>query len=143
MDSASGTPLDAERRGSETVLVVEDEAEVRALARDILEMFGYTVLEAGRPQEALEMVERRREPIHLVLTDVVMPGMSVRALAEHLAMVAPEIRVLYMSGYTDDTVGRHGMLDSGTAFLEKPFTPQALSRKVRETLDAPRDGTRA
>jgi signal transduction histidine kinase len=136
-------PLSGVRRGSETVLVVEDEAEVRALARDILEMSGYSVLEAGGPHEALELVERRREPIHLVLTDVVMPGMSGRALAGRLAAVAPEIRVMYMSGYTDDTLGRHGMLDSGTAFLEKPFTPQALSRKVRETLDAPRDGTRA
>jgi PAS domain S-box-containing protein len=123
--------------GTETVLVVEDEEGVRALARRVLEMRGYTVLEAGHGGEALLLGERRQEPIHLLLTDVVMPRMSGHELANRLAALHPEIKVLYLSGYTDQVIVRHGVLEPGVFLLQKPFSPQALAHKVREVLDAP------
>ena len=122
--------------GSETVLLVEDELNVRSLARRMLESEGYKVLEAPGGMEALLMVSQHKGSIHLLLTDVVMPAMSGRELAEQLAKRHPEMRILYMSGYTDDTVVRHGVLESGVAFLQKPFAPEVLARKVREVLDA-------
>jgi len=123
------------RRGTETVLLVEDETAVRSLLRDILESNGYVVLEASRAAEALETSERHRGPIQLLLTDVVMPGISGRKLADRLKTLRPETRVLYMSGYTDTAIVQHGLLEPGVAFLQKPFTPEALSRKIREVLD--------
>ncbi len=122
-------------RGSETVLLVEDDRTVRLLATEMLEMSGYTVLEAGDGREALEVVHRHGRPIDLLLTDVVMPQMSGRELAEGIAALHPRIRVLYMSGYTDGVIAHHGILDTGVAYLQKPFTTDALARKVRETLD--------
>jgi len=122
--------------GSEIVLLVEDEGDVRDLAREILEGLGYTVLTAGSPEDALEIGRQRREPIHLLLTDVIMPGMSGRVLADRLRAARPDLRVLYTSGYTDDAIDRHGVLDAGMAFLQKPFTPEALARKVGEVLRA-------
>ena len=107
------------------------------MVREILEMSGYRVLEARHGAEALEISERHDGPIHLLVTDVVMPHMSGRELAQHLAPLRPDMRVLYMSGYTDDAIVRHGVLEAGTAFLSKPFTPDALAAKVREVLDAP------
>jgi signal transduction histidine kinase/ActR/RegA family two-component response regulator len=130
-------PVTAELpRGSETVLLVEDEAALRNLVRECLETSGYTVVEARHGGEALEIAERHRFPLHLLMTDVVMPGMSGRELAERLASRRAELRVLYMSGYTDDAVIRHGVLSQQMAFLQKPFTAEALARKVREVLDA-------
>jgi len=120
--------------GSETVLLVEDDKSVRALSRSILERFGYTVLEAGSGQEGLDVARQYPLPIHLVLTDVVMPGMGGTDLASQLETLRPGVRVLYMSGYTDDAIFRHGLLEKGRAFLQKPFTPEALARKVREAL---------
>ncbi|MFB3923638.1 MAG: CHASE3 domain-containing protein [Terriglobia bacterium] len=122
-------------RGSETVLVVEDEEGVRMLIRSVLESNGYRVLEAEGAAKALELGERSNGKIHLVLTDVVMPEMGGSELAERLARLHPETKVLFMSGYTDDAIVRHGVLKSELAFLEKPFTPEALVRKVREVLD--------
>jgi two-component system cell cycle sensor histidine kinase/response regulator CckA len=122
--------------GTETVLLVEDEEIVRDMTHEILRMSGYHVLESSRGSEALAVCERHRGPIHLMLTDVVMPQMSGRELAERLIPLRPEMRVLYMSGYTDDAIVHHGVLDEGMAFIEKPFTPNALARKVRESLDA-------
>jgi two-component system, cell cycle sensor histidine kinase and response regulator CckA len=110
---------------------------VRAVVREILEMNGYHVLEARHGAEAIEISERHRGPIHLMVTDVVMPQMSGRELAQRLVPVRPDMRVLYMSGYTDDAIVRHGVLGAGMAFLSKPFTPDALAVKVREVLDAP------
>jgi len=118
------------------VLLAEDEAPVRAVARQVLERHGYTVLEAPSGEAALDVARRYSGAIHLLLTDVVMPGMSGHDLAKRLAALRPEVRVVYMSGYTDDAITRHGVLEPGLAFVQKPFTPDAIARKVREVLDA-------
>jgi CheY-like chemotaxis protein len=122
-------------RGSETILLVEDEESLRRMLLDILEPEGYTVLATGGGQEALEACVRHEGPVHLLLTDVVMPGMSGRQLAERLAEKCAEVKVLYMSGYTDNAIVHHGVLDPGVNFLQKPFTPDAVLRKVRGVLD--------
>jgi hypothetical protein len=129
-------------RGSETILLVEDESGVRALARDVLEARGYRVLEGRGGREALQICERYGADIHLLLTDVVMPGMSGRALAEQLVLQRPGVKVLYMSGYTEDAIARHGVLEAGLAYLQKPFTIDSLTRKVREVLDSPPGGAK-
>ena len=122
-------------RGTETVLVVEDEAPVRSVARQVLERHGYTVLEAPSAEAALDIATRYSGIIHLLLTDVVMPGLNGRELASRLATLRPDARVIFMSGYTDDAVTRHGVLEPGSAYVQKPFTPDAIARKVREVLD--------
>jgi len=128
-------PTDAASlRGTETILLVEDEPAVRAVARQVLTRQGYTVLEAPDGQAALTMVDATRPSIDLVLTDLVMPGMSGRILADNLVRRFPALRVLYMSGYTDDAIVRHGMLETGLAYLQKPFRPDALVQKVWEVL---------
>lgn len=123
--------------GTETVLLVEDEEMVRNMTREILQESGYQVLEATHGQEALVVAKRHDGPIHLMLSDVVMPQMSGRELAEQLLPVRREMKVLYMSGYTDDAIVHHGVLDEGMAFIEKPFTSDNLTRKLREVLDVP------
>jgi two-component system, cell cycle sensor histidine kinase and response regulator CckA len=120
--------------GSETVLVVEDEPGVRELVRKVLERGGYRVIMAATPTEALEIVKTANDPIDLLMTDVVLPEMSGRVLAGQIALTRPTLRVLYMSGYTDNAIVHHGVLDPGTPFLQKPFTPQVLLRKVRSVL---------
>ena len=122
--------------GVETILLVEDEVGVRSLAANILRKHGYKVLEAYEPEEATTLAAQYEGPIHLLVTDVVMPRMSGRRLAEHLAFSRSEMKVLYMSGYTDNAVVQHGVLQEGIQFLQKPFTTEALARKVREVLDA-------
>jgi PAS domain S-box-containing protein len=124
------------RRGSETILLVEDEDSVRGLACRILRGEGYLVLEASDGAEALQISADYPDPIHLLLTDVVMPsGLSGRQLAANLSPLRPQMKVLYMSGYTDDAIVHHGVLDEGIAFLQKPFTLLMLTHKVREVLD--------
>jgi PAS domain S-box-containing protein len=125
--------------GSETILLVEDEEAVRTLASRILQERGYKVLESASPEDALQIAEQHQEPIALLLTDVVLPKMSGRKIAEHLTHLRPNMKVLYMSGYTDDAIVRNGVLYANTAFLQKPFAPAALARKVREVLDAAHD----
>jgi two-component system, cell cycle sensor histidine kinase and response regulator CckA len=127
-------------QGRETVLLAEDEEQVRRIARVILEMNGYRVLEASGGDEALSIYKQHEGQIDLVMTDVVMPQMSGRELAQILERLQPGIKVLYMSGYTDDAIVRHGLLDQEIAFLQKPFTPEALTCKVREVLDASQGG---
>jgi len=123
-------------QGSETILLVEDEEIVRKLACTILQKNGYEVLEAPNGEEALRIVQGQNgNPIHLLVTDVVMPGMSGRQLADRLERVRPGTKVLFMSGYTDDTIVHHGVLDPGIAYIQKPFTPDALASKVRDILD--------
>jgi len=128
--------------GSETILLVEDEDLVRALAREVLETHGYTVLDAHIGPEALKIVERHPGSIHMLLTDVVMPQMSGRELAQRVEALRPDVRVLYMSGYTADVIAHEGVLEEGTAYLEKPFTLRALARKVREVLTPPNDAAK-
>jgi signal transduction histidine kinase/CheY-like chemotaxis protein len=123
-------------RGHETILLVEDETEVRRLACEILRGCGYTVLDTGDPLEALLIAERHRGDISLLLSDVVMPAMRGPALVAELVPLEPEIRVLYMSGYTDGSVGRDGTIGAGAVFLQKPFTPESLAAAVRKALDA-------
>ena len=123
------------KQGWETVLLVEDEAAVRALAREVLRRHGYVVLEARHGVDALRVAERHNDEIHLLITDVVMPHMSGRDLAERLSRVRPKMKVLFMSGYTDHAL-MHRELTPGSAFLQKPFTPEGFARKVRSVLDA-------
>ena len=122
-------------RGSETILLVEDEDPVRAVAVRTLCSQGYTVISAASAEEAERLVAQQDQHIDLLLTDVIMPGRSGRALYERLAPARPSLKVLYMSGYTDDAIVHHGVLDADTAFLQKPFNPESLARRVREVLD--------
>ncbi|HZI44252.1 MAG TPA: ATP-binding protein [Ilumatobacter sp.] len=130
-------PAPVTLQGSETILLVEDQDEVRAVALEILRRYGYHVIEARNAGDAWLSVERHPRTIHLLLTDVVMPQMSGRELAERLLEKRPEMRVLYMSGYTENAIVHHGILDSGIAYLQKPILPELLARRVREVLDAP------
>jgi PAS domain S-box-containing protein len=124
-------------RGTETLLVVEDEPSVRHLAHDVLESQGYQVLRAANGQHALHVArEHKGRPISLVITDVIMPVMGGKAMAEWLKATYPDIKILFTSGYTDDAIARHGVLDPAVEFLPKPYTPLTLVRKVREMLDA-------
>ncbi len=121
--------------GSETILLAEDDDSARKLIRSSLQEFGYWVLEAQDGKEALQLIEHHKGSIHLLLTDVVMPGMSGRELADRLQPLQPKMKVLYMSGYTDNAIFHHGVLESGMQFIQKPFTPKVLISKVREVLD--------
>jgi two-component system cell cycle sensor histidine kinase/response regulator CckA len=123
-------------RGAETILIVEDELAVRRMASRALATQGYAVLESGNGAEALEVLARAERHIDLVLTDVVMPVLNGRELGERLAAERPKLRVLFMSGYTDDDIVRRGLLRPGSPFLQKPFMPAELARKVREVLDS-------
>ena len=123
-------------RGEETVLVVEDEVQVSRLIVKVLKDHGYKVLEAARAEDALSLIKARDdEQIDLLLTDVIMPGMSGKTLASQFQAMRPDTKILFISGYTDNAIVHHGILDPGTAFVQKPFTPGALVRKVREILD--------
>lgn len=124
------------QRGVETILLVEDEPSVRELTTHILRQLGYTVLEADSGEQALRLVQQHNQvPIHLLLSDVVMPRMSGRELMQKLHALRPDVKVLLMSGYADDAIARHGALEPSVGFLQKPFSPEALASKVREVLD--------
>jgi CheY-like chemotaxis protein len=121
--------------GSETVLVVDDQEQVRTLVRSVLKRHGYHVLEVNNAAHALALSDRHVSKIDLLLTDVVMPQMSGKQLADRLVDSRGEMKILYMSGYTDNSVIRHGLLESDVAFLQKPLTPASLLSKVRKVLD--------
>jgi DNA-binding response OmpR family regulator len=123
------------RHGTEVIVLAEDSPAVRTTARHILEKAGYTVLEAPNGRTALEIARKRSARIHLLLTDVVMPEMSGRKLSEEFASLRKDSKVLFMSGYTDDAIVRHGVMSAGVDYLQKPFSGDALLRKVREVLD--------
>jgi CheY-like chemotaxis protein len=126
----------AERpKGNETILLVEDEEAVRKYTRHALETSGYTVLDAAHGGEAARLADKYHGAIHLLVSDVVMPEMGGRLLAEHLVATRPGIKVLLLSGYTNDAIVRHGVLEAEMAFLQKPFTSVALANKVREVLN--------
>jgi CheY-like chemotaxis protein len=139
-ESLAGTARDGsggdglKKQAWETVLLVEDEDAVRALAREVLRRQGYIVLEARHGVDALRLAERHPDEIHLMITDVVMPHMSGRELAERLCAARPTMKVLFMSGYTDHALMNRA-LTPGSSFLQKPFTPEAFARKVRQVLD--------
>jgi signal transduction histidine kinase/CheY-like chemotaxis protein len=135
-DPIAVKPASGSLHGTECILVAEDQTDVRMLTAKILRGFGYQVLEASNGQEALLLAERTQIPIHLMVTDVVMPGMSGRELARQLLASRPATKVLYMSGYTANVIARQGVLDPGVAYLAKPFAPEALAGKVREVLGA-------
>jgi two-component system cell cycle sensor histidine kinase/response regulator CckA len=122
--------------GTETILLVEDEAAVRRVVSDMLLRLGYTILDAPDGRTAQKFVLEYEKPIQLLLTDVVMPEVSGRELARRLRTVRRDLKVLFMSGYADDAIVRQGVLDPGAAYLQKPFTPDALAGKIRELLDA-------
>ena len=130
------SPISSEfPHGTETILLVEDEDGVRAMVRHVLGSCGYSMLEARNGEEALRVAQLHQGPIDLLLTDVVMPEMGGQSLSERMAELRPRTGVLFMSGYTDDAVVRHGVIEAKTNFLQKPFTPVALARRVRDVLD--------
>jgi two-component system cell cycle sensor histidine kinase/response regulator CckA len=135
LQATTATPAPAARTGIETILVVEDEAPLRKLATRMLRSAGYTVLEAANADAALLVLQRHEQPVHLLLTDVVMPGLNGRELATQLAGTRPEMKVLYTSGYTDDAILRHGVLGDGARFIGKPYSKAGLLAKVRCLLD--------
>jgi CheY-like chemotaxis protein len=137
LDPTDRAPSPGTLRGTETILLVEDQDQVRTVAQGILRRHGYRVIVAQNAGEALLVCETEQSLIHLLLTDVVMPHMSGAELAKRIALSRPDTKVLCMSGYTDDSVVRHGVLESSVAFLQKPFTPESLARKVRDVLDTP------
>lgn len=128
-------PRSMDLRGTETILLVEDDEQVRAAAVGILQTRGYIVLNQGKPAEAIAFLARYPGPVDLLLTDVVMPGMSGREVAAQVQHLRPATRVLYMSGYTDDAIVRQGLLNFETPYLQKPFTSESMARRVREVLD--------
>ena len=121
--------------GIETVLLVEDEATILELGKVVLERFGYTVLTAPTPGDALDIAERFEGPIHLLITDVVMPEMNGKALKTNIEKIKPDIKVLFMSGYTSNVIVHRGVLEENVNFLQKPFSLETFSKKVREVLD--------
>jgi two-component system, cell cycle sensor histidine kinase and response regulator CckA len=134
---APETPTNRVLRGTETILLVEDDEQIRQLSSSVLAHCGYNVLIAGNPEHALELCRSNRDKIRLLLTDVVMPRMNGKQLAEHILKLCPDVKVLYVSGYTNNAIVHYGVLDSGLHFLPKPYTLAALVAKVREVLDAP------
>lgn len=128
-------PEQSAEKGSETILLAEDSVSLREMASEYLESVGYTVIRATAGKEALQLAKEFAGPIHLILTDVVMPEMSGPELASQVSSFRPDIKVIFTSGYTDDAIARQGILDPQVAFIQKPYRPKALARKIREVLD--------
>ena len=121
--------------GSETVLIVEDDNSLLKFAQKVLQRYGYRILTAENGEEAFKIGKEHEGPIHLMITDVVMPKMGGKEVAERLQSLYPQMKVIYMSGYTNNAIVQHGVLAPGLNFLQKPFSPEGLARKVREVLD--------
>jgi CheY-like chemotaxis protein len=134
-EAAAAKPVEKIAAGSETILLVEDEEVLRKLAGEVLRSSGYRVLEAASGEDAMAVYGGFTGPVPLLVTDMIMPGMNGRVLAERLRHSRPEMKVLYISGYTENLLDLHGPLGPATAFLQKPFAPAVLTRKVRELLD--------
>ena len=130
-------PVEEVAGGTETILVVEDEPNLREITRIFLEDYGYRVLEAVDVEEALQIAKTFADPIHLLLTDVIMPGMSGRQLASQILTARPEMKVVYMSGYNDDLLVHHEVLEPGVTLLQKPFDKVQLATKIRSILNGP------
>jgi two-component system cell cycle sensor histidine kinase/response regulator CckA len=130
------SPLPPERSGTETLLIVENEGAIRNLLQMALRKSGYTVLVAESGREALEIVRAHADAIHLLITDVVMPDMSGPELVRQLATIRPETQTLFMSGYMDQALGEHGIVPTNVNFIQKPFSPNVITQKVRHILDA-------
>jgi CheY-like chemotaxis protein len=122
--------------GTETIVLVEDEPQLRLILGARLRALGYNALECEKGGDAVLLAHQSQAPIHLLVTDVILPGMNGREVAESVKTVHPETAILYISGYPDEVIGRYGVLDAGTHFLQKPFPPDDLARKAREVLDA-------
>lgn len=135
LEATSDNTLSKPARGDELILLVEDDDAVRSINSLLLKTLGYQVWQVASAEEALKLVQSKRMKIDLLFTDVIMPGMSGRGLAEALRVYASDIKVLFQSGYTDDMVVRHGIFGGEVAFLQKPFSVDALSKKIREVLD--------
>ena len=135
MPETAPLPREPIQKGTETILLVEDEPAILKMIRIMLEQHGYAVLTASSPTAALSLAENHSDGIHLVLTDVVMPEMNGRDLAEKLTSRYPDLKVLFMSGYTADTIAHQGVLDNGIAFIQKPFSIQDMIQKIRHLLD--------
>lgn len=131
----SGNPDLSDLKGSETILLVEDDEAVRSVTRRALNRFGYSVIAADGGREAVKVAAEYPDEIHLLLTDIMMPGMNGVEVAERIIELYPEIRVFYMSGYADNDLVRQGLLKPGARFLQKPFTPHELAERVRAILD--------
>ncbi len=129
--------MQSPKHNSETILIVEDEASVMNLVKLMLERLGYKVIAASKPSEALHLAEDYAGEIHLLLVDVVMPETTGRDLSERLRLLRPQLKRLFMSGYTDNVIAHHGVLEEGTHFIQKPFSARALAAKVREVLESP------
>lgn len=135
---AVATAVAAENKslhGTETLLLVEDEEQILNLGRRILQQHGYTILAARLPEQALKLAEQYPGPIHLLVTDVIMPGMNGRELRDRVAALKPGLRCMFMSGYTAEVIAHQGVLEDDIQFLQKPFTVEALARRVREVMD--------
>lgn len=139
---ASAAVVEKQAQATETILLVEDEEVVCALTKQILTKAGYTVLAASNAGEALRLCEQHKGPLHLVFTDVIMPGMSGKELADRLGALVPCLHVLFMSGYPEETISEHGVLNAGTHFIGKPFSPSELTRKIRQILDQKQQAVR-
>jgi len=135
MEKKEQFPMD-DLGGSETVFIVEDDDVLRKFVQEVLQSYGYRLLVAENGEDALRVCKEHDGQIDLMITDVVMPKMGGREAAERLQPLYPRMKVIYMSGYTDDAIVHHGVLEPGLNFLEKPFTPEGLARKVRETLES-------
>ncbi|MBE0603610.1 MAG: response regulator, partial [Deltaproteobacteria bacterium] len=134
--TGQATPAIRGAQGQETILLVEDVPDILTMTALMLERFGYRVLAAATPEEAIRIAGDQSGKIRLLISDVIMPGMNGRALAQSISSISPGIKVLFMSGYTDDVIAHHGVLDQGVHFIQKPFSMQSLAAKAREALDS-------